>query len=109
MSTWKLIELAAQDEPDCTIDDSGVYVVINRVAVKATHKEYAEEIVRVRADIMLRDGDEPMVSFIGSANHVRKAIAAWLSEREFVLSIEHASYIGYELLRAELTPGFVQD
>jgi len=105
---WKLIELQAQDEPECTLDDSGVYVVVNRVVERETHKEYAGERVRVRADIMTAS-DEPLISFLGSASHVRKVIAAWLTTQGFSLSLEHASYIGSELMRAELDPRFVQD
>ncbi len=94
------------------MDDSGVYVVINRVVDTVTHKQYAGERVRVRADLMTAK-DEPIVSFIGTANAVRKHLIHFLAEylnlRWTAFSREHASYIGCELLRAETDPQYVQD
>lgn len=111
---WKL----EQVEPiDCIIDDSGVYTVIHRVAKAETHKEYSGERILVRVDVMVDDGDndEPIRSFIGNGNDVRKAVIAFLID-EFILydnagliSAEHASYIGYEIARAEADTNYVQD
>lgn len=101
--TW---ELRAVDDVECTMDDSGVYVVIHRVERAEAHKEYSGVRILVRADLMASEGDEPIISFIGKANAVRKHLIRYLDRP---LSYEHASYIGYELLRAEVTPGYVQD
>lgn len=117
--TWELREVS---DVDCTMDDSGVYVVINRVVRTETHKEYSGERVLVRADLMQVYSNRinelkqnvPIVSFIGSANNVRKHLIRFIMERmipvdQYPISHEHASYIGYELLRAETDPNYVQD
>ena len=102
--TWELREAK---HVEAAPDDSGVYAVINRVAVKTTHKEYSGEVIRVRLDLMTSAGD-PIMSWIGSANNVRKHAIAYIDGR-YLSSREHASYIGYELLRAETDPNYVQD
>ena len=113
--TWELREV---DDVECTMDDSGVYVVVHRVISTETHKQYAGDRVRVRADLMgggfATGGEtnaEPIMSFIGSANAVRKALIQFVMDHIGFcqLSMEHASYIGYELLRAEAYPAYVQD
>ncbi len=67
--------------------------------------------------------DEPLQSFQGKANAVRKDVIRWLMHEyaklylpdpdnasdTFCITREHASYIGYELLRAEMTENYVQD
>jgi len=106
--TWQLIEV---EEPECTLDDCGYYVTINRIEEQRTFKDRAATFVTVRADLMTAD-NEPVVSFIGSANAVRKHLMKFLTDRHASLGYpnpEHASYIGYELLRAEITPHYVQD
>jgi len=105
---WKLLEV---DEMDCTMDDCGFYVVINRVAERRADGDYIAEFVKVRADLMTKR-NKPIVSFIGTANAVRKHLIKYIADRYRslgVLSMEHASYIGYELCRAEKTPGYIQD
>ena len=103
--TWELREVG---DIECTLDGSGIYVVIHRVVEKLVHKGIAGEIIRIRADVMT-DGGEPLVSFIGRADNVRKAVVRWLNEQCYFPSLEHASYIGWELHRAETDPNFVQD
>lgn len=109
-------ELRHVEDTEAVLDDSGVYVIINRVETPETHKEYSGIRVSVRVDLMQDNGptdDEPIMSFEGSANAVRKALIRfihdYIASPSRYLSTEHASYIGYELLRAELTPGYVQD
>ncbi len=105
---WELKEV---DDVECTMDDSGVHVVIHRIVRTEKHKQYAGERVSVRADLNT-DAGEPIVSFQGSANAVRKHLLAFIVEYCNDLdpiSLEHASYIGFELLRAEVTPDYVQD
>lgn len=106
-------ELKAVEDIDCTMDDSGVYVIISRVVKKMVHKGIAGEVVQVRADLMTSDG-EPIISFIGKANNVRKHLIKYLVNYDYHrpgtwISSEHASYIGYELHRAESESNYVQD
>lgn len=121
---WELRYIVG--DPEAVLDDSGVYVVVHRVETPETHKGYSGIRVSVRADLMLtnernevcdikgepQDSIAPIMSFQGTANAVRKALTRFLADHEgwpSMLTLEHASYIGYELLRAELTPGYVQD
>ena len=108
-------ELRHVEDVEAILDDSGAYVIVHRIEETETHKEYSGIRVSVRADLMVsisgRD-DIPIMSFQGSANAVRKALIKFLMDRFPNLGLfsrEHASYIGYELLRAELTPEYVQD
>lgn len=104
-------ELHHVEEMDCTLDDCGYHIVINRIEERRTFKDWAATFATVRADLMAAD-NEPIVSFQGSANAVRKHLMKYLMDRYASLgypSPEHASYIGYELLRAETTPHYVQD
>ena len=113
MTDWKLIEA---EDIDATMDDSGLYVIVSRVEGIGPDLagDMTQPIVRVRADLMANDlhGDVPRVSFTGTANNVRKNLVQYLQEHHGGLrhiSMEHASYIGYELLRAEKEVGFKQD
>lgn len=108
---WELIEVT-EDAP-CTMDESGIYTVINRVVKPFTHKEYSGERISVRVDIM-SEGNEPIRSFIGdNPNAVRKAVIRYLTDGKLCMprsiSREHASYIGYDIHRAFTDPQFVQD
>ncbi len=108
-------ELRHVEDTEAVLDDSGVYVLIARVSTVETHKEHVGIRVMVRADLMATDvkGDKPIMSFSGSANAVRKALIRFLLDDAVhipvMISREHAAYIGYELLRAELTPNYQQD
>lgn len=111
MTDWQLHEV---EEMDCTIDDCSYYVTINRIEEHRYFKDRAATFVKVRADLMIYDhaGVVPVVSFRGKANAVRKHLMKYITERYAslgYLSPEHASYIGYELLRAECTERYVQD
>jgi hypothetical protein len=103
---WKLIE--CEDVP-CTLDNSGVYTVINRVV---NPKWQTKTDVKIRVDIMGSHLDQPLISYQGEANAVRKAVIAWLTlnQRDFnqAISSEHASYIGYEIMRARSEENYVQ-
>ena len=101
-------ELRHVEDTEAILDDSGVYIVIHRIEIPGFHKEYSGIRVLVRADLMTDDGNLIM-SWQGSANAVRKAIARFFDEECYFPSLEHAAYIGYELHRAESTPNFVQD
>ncbi len=75
----------------------------------------------VRLDVMsVPSGLEPLQSFIGTANNVRKHAVRWLSDNAGhaaaiglgfnQLSPEHISYIGYELARCDAERiDYVQD
>ncbi len=109
---WQLIPV---EDTEAVLDDSGVYVVVHRIETPETHKEYAGVRVSVRADLMQVDDDslgdvEPIMSFSGTASAVRKALIRFIAhDSPRTISWEHAAYIGYELLRAELTPNYQQD
>lgn len=109
---WELIEVT-EDVP-CTMDDSGIYVIVNRYVRTITHKQYSGERIRIRIDVMT-EGNEPIRSFIGdNPNAVRKAVIHFLNSNEYAwnhrsISSEHASYIGYDIHRAFTDPQFVQD
>lgn len=103
---WKLNKVG---NIDCTMDNSGVYTIINRAVNPIPFGDQ-----HIRVDIMSTDGDEPLQSFIGKGNDVRKAVLSCLesiSETRYglTLSSEHASYIGYEIARAEADSDYVQD
>jgi len=87
----------------CTIDKSGVYVLIGR----RSYVECTQHKVDIRVDIMATKGDLPVHSFVGFGNDVRKRVIAWLFDY-CTISNEHASYIGYEICRAMMDEKFVQ-
>lgn len=98
---WQLTHV---DDIEHTQDQSGLYVYINWDVKTAT----------VRLDIMCEQDAEPLMSFQGKADNVRKHTMRWLSDNvgagngydsaagtDYVgISLEHASYIGSELARA---------
>lgn len=98
---WILIEAT---HIECTMDDSGIYTIINR-------KVMGDGSVHVRVDVMKTDGDVPLVSFIGTADNVRKRLIHWIRiNMGFCqISMEHASYIGWELNRAAMDADYIQD
>jgi len=100
-------EIEHVQDVECELDDSGVYVIVHRIAKESVHKGIPGVVVSVRADLMRSRDNEPIRSWQGSANNVRKHLIRFV--RAIGISREHASYIGYELLRAELTPDYVQD
>ena len=101
---WELIEAV---DIECTMDNSGVHTVINRLDHGYANK--GGPIIRV--DIM-NQVDEPLVSYQGEANAVRKAVIAWLTINArwliYPISSERASYIGYEIMRAQSEENYVQ-
>lgn len=101
---WELIE--CEDMP-CTIDNSGIYTVISRIE-DFTDKTYTTTSVLIRVDI-LSSADNPLVSFQGEANAVRKSVIAWITLHAVMpISTEHASYIGYEIMRARSEENYIQ-
>ena len=94
-------ELKKVGKTDWIQDDSGIYTLIN------WHH------VGVRLDVMTTD-DEPVMSFLGKADDVRKAVIQYMSINtgcggQFrdnnglpTVSLEHAAYIGAELAKAEI-------
>lgn len=98
---WELIE--CEDMP-CTIDNSGIYTVISRVKAMSGRLQ----IILIRVDI-LSSADNPLVSFQGEANAVRKSVIAWITLHAIMpISTEHASYIGYEIMRARSEENYIQ-
>ena len=102
---WELIEV----EPiECTLDDSGIYTVINRKTSDKIHKGYSDSRVFVRCDVMTTN-NLPLVSFQGLEDDVRKNVIRWINENGYKISAEHASYIGRELFRAVHDFYYIQD
>ncbi len=91
-------ELHSVKDVECTMDNSGIYTVINRTP--------GDDI---RLDVMDSTENEAVQSFQGTANAVRKHSMKWLFDHCLIISTEHASYIGYELARAESDDNYVQD
>ena len=102
-------ELKQVDHVECTLDDSGIYTVINRVAEQ---KGLESTVTKIRVDIMTTTNNTPLISFIGAGDDVRKAVIKWVRNnwyRNRQVSTEHASYIGYEISRAMLDEHYIQD
>ena len=103
---WRLIR--CEEERECTLDDSGIYVLISR------HKGEVVNTTSVRCDIM-DSKNVPLVSFIGHPNAVRKDVMHWLADKRhrspqgYRISPEHASYIGYELAKAYTDYTYTQE
>ena len=113
MTDWKLIEV--ETEPEWTQDKSRMYAIVHRVVTREPHKGYAGDRVRVRVDLMVRPHlrsvsttDIPLISWIGSADAVRKTVSKYLDAGFVSVSYEHAAYIGAEIARAGLDSGYVQ-
>jgi len=127
--TWQLEDVGTVlEEMD---EQSGVYTIIHRVEEHQTHKQYSGVIVRVRLDLMRapdashgpncsyrhkgqcdcgKADHEPIRSFIGHAGRdVARATIRYCADNGITLSNEHAAYIGWECIRAELTEGYEQD
>lgn len=97
-SNWQLNRV---DDIEWIQDRSGIYVVIN----------WDTQTGSARLDVMAEALAEPLQSFIGKADNVRKAVMQWLVKRvRFGISLEHAAYIGAELERCDTERiDYVQD
>ncbi len=110
-TTWELRTIT--DDIECTLDNSGVYIVVNREMDTKHSEGYIFAGVVVRVDIMA-DGktDYPIMSFIGKADNVRKAVIRFLTSRQNgvrrTISAEYYSYIGSEIAKAENNEHYVQ-
>ncbi len=119
---WKLNQA---EDVECTLDDSGVYTVINRQKKMEIVKQNYVERVTIRGDIFSKNpnnnGDDiALQSFEGEGNAVRKAVIKWLShfyldaeDNEYskighCISTEQGSSIGYEIARDMLDKHYVQ-
>ena len=119
--TWELIDLKNSKEIGCTMDNSGIYTVINRIDETVHCKGHSMGKVFIRVDVMTTN-DEPLRSFVGDGNNVRKNAMNWLWDKYSCdsepnedggftgdITIEHASYIGFEISRAMLDKHYKQD
>ena len=92
---WKLVKVSKTEWQQ---DDSKYYSLIVYVGEGA-----------VRLDLMLHV-QEPVISFQGQVDDVRKAAMQYVDENCCNISAEHAAYIGSELTRAAfLEDEYVQD
>jgi hypothetical protein len=85
---WELINCEARE---FTMDQSNHYTVIHYCGSG-----------QVRCDIMKSENgsDQPVMSYKGYYKDVRKYVVSFLSYA--YISLEHASYIGEELARADI-------
>ena len=83
---WKLINVP---ETEWKQNDSKYYSLIAYI-----------EPDKVRLDLMLHV-QEPVISFQGQADNVRKAAMQYIDENCCNISAEHAAYIGSELTRVK--------
>ena len=91
-------ELVIVPKTEWQQDDSGYHSLINYVS---------DGIVRL--DLMLHV-QEPVISFQGQADNVRKAAMQYVDENCCNISAEHAAYIGSELTHAAfLANEYIQD
>ncbi len=104
-------ELKQCKDSEYTPDSSGVYMVINRIVRREHSGAYSINKITVRVDIMSTN-DEPLMSFVGAGDAVRKDVIRWLQKSVLAagmqVSTEHASYIGYEVARAMQDEHYVQ-
>ena len=84
---WKLINVP---KTEWRQDDSNYHSLINCVDNGID-----------RLDLMLHV-QEPVISFQGQADDVRKAAMQYIDENCCNISAEHAAYIGSELTKAEV-------
>ena len=93
---WELIKVS---ETEWRQDSSKYYSLI----------AYVEPDNQVRLDLMLHV-QEPVISFQGKADDVRKAAMQHIDQNCIRISAEHAAYIGSELTRAAMLKNeYVQD
>jgi len=92
-------QLQTVDDTDWQPDDTGVYCLINWQLLIDT----------VRLDIMSGNND-PIQSFQGKADNVRKHASRWLQENIPDVSFEHIAYIGSQLELADVMRiDYIQD
>ena len=91
--TWELRDVQGMDI-EATMDGSDMHTIINRTVNG-----------RVRIDVMRTSDNDPLLSYVGEADTVRKHVIGWLYNSGDISS-EHASWIGYELARAAFDPAF---
>lgn len=92
---WQLITVT---DTEWIQDASGYYTFIHYVSDNVVRLDYMDK------------NDNPVISFQGKASDVRKNAIRYAEKQIRYFSVEHASYIGRELVRAELLGSeYVQD
>lgn len=91
---WQLQNV---DHIDWTSDNSGVYCLIYWQVKTNT----------VRIDFLSSDNNDPIISFAGESDNVRKAVGIWIDSRisqktSDKFSAAHIAYIGSELQKADI-------
>ena len=93
---WQLNRIEA-DQP-CVLDNSGIYAAIHYIAGGI-----------IRIDLMDNDNN-PVQSFSGKADNVRKVFCDYLDQNRYALSYQHISYIGQEIAKAAIQKhDYIQD
>lgn len=90
---WELREVP---ETQWQEDESGVYTLISW---RPKEHDVRLDVMASRQLGIMYSKDDPVLSFAGSADAVRKWVTRWLNA-SFPVSLEHAAYIGSELQRA---------
>lgn len=105
---WKLINV--ETEADCTMDNSGIYAIINRIVDREHNKGYSADKVKIKVDVLAERDDSPIISFVGKSEAVRKAVINWFLTHDYdwPISLEYASYIGSEIARANSNEHYTQ-
>ena len=92
---WQLITVT---DIEWIQDASGYYTLIHYISDGIVRLDYMDK------------NDNPVISFQGIAENVRKCSVRYAEKHIQYFSVEHASYIGRELTRVELLGvGYVQD
>lgn len=91
---WQLTNV---DDIAWTSDNSGVYCLIN----------WQVQTDTVRIDFMTENTHNPIISFAGKSDNVRKAVGIWIDSRIsqktiMQFSAAHIAYIGSELQKADI-------
>ena len=99
MNEWGLIKV---EKTEWQQDASGIFTLIG----------YRPDGT-IRLDVMT-DKYEPVISFQGKAENVRKVAMRWVWKNEYSVaskfSLEHASYVGEQLAKADLLKEkYIQD
>ena len=93
---WQLNRIEA-DQP-CIMDNSGVYTTVHYITGGI-----------IRIDLFDNDNN-PLQSFSGKADNIRKVFCEFLDLNGYMLSYQHVSYIGQEITKAAmLKTDYIQD
>lgn len=85
---------------DCILDDSGIYIGITKVCGKVAINIHDAITHYPIATIIAGSTESPI--------QITKTVLDWLSNKGYNISIEHASYIGGQIAKAQYLPGSIE-